>query len=87
MPKRKKPNLSKALRKVDLAPDKMFGSVDVDLESLPILNKPSKEKITGNFDADLLKEIRIFARKNNVSYTNLMNDVLRKVFIDNDKAG
>lgn len=82
MRKNKKPNLSKSLKKVDDSDDRFFGKIDVDIKNLPCFNKPAKEKITANFDTDLLKKIRDLAKKNNISYTNLMNDVLRKVFID-----
>lgn len=61
-------------------PKEMFGDGEVDLSSLPCLNKATKEKITANFDADLLAKIRAFAAKNGVSYTSVMNDALRKVF-------
>lgn len=87
MVKRKKPNLKKALKKIDSTPDKFFGKIDIDIESLPCLSKPVKEKITANFDADLLDEIRKFAEENQVSYTGVMNDVLREVFIKKKKAG
>lgn len=78
--KSKKPNLSKALKRVDKSPDHKFGNIDVDISSLPCLTKISKEKITANFDTDLLSVIRGIAQKHNISYTNLMNDALRKVF-------
>ena len=87
MAKRKKPNLKNALKKVDDMPSNQFGNIDIDVTTLPCLTKPKKEKITANFDADLLAEVRAFAEENNVSYTNVMNDVLRKVFVDKKKAG
>ena len=87
MAKRKKPNLKTALKKVDNSPTSLFGSVDIDISSLPCVTKPEKEKITANFDADLLETIKIAAKEHKVSYTSLMNDVLRKVFIGDKKAG
>lgn len=87
MAKRKKPNLSNALKKVNNSPDSLFGTIDIDISSLPCVNKPEKEKITANFDADLLEEIKAAAKAHRVSYTSLMNDVLRKVFIRDKKAG
>lgn len=87
MAMKKKPNLKKALNKIDKSNNANFGAIDVDLESLPCLKKVHKEKITANFDADLLEAVRSFAKERNVSYTSVMNDVLRKVFIDEDKAG
>lgn len=76
----KRPSLKKALRRLDEMPKDMFGDFDVDLASLPCLVKSPKEKITANFDADLLERVRAFAKKNDVSYTNVMNDILRKAF-------
>ena len=64
----------------------MYGNVKVDLSTLPCLMKLEREKITANFDADLLEIIRKFAKKHHVSYTTLMNDVLRKVFVEDKKA-
>lgn len=87
MAKRKRPNLKKALKNLDNLPDNQFGAIDIDLSTLPCLNKPEKEKITANFDSDLLERIRKTARKHNISYTSLMNDVLREVFIKNRKVG
>ena len=84
MAKRKKPNLKKALKKVDEATGDLFGEVEIDLSTLPCLRRPKKEKITANFDADLLLAIRSFASSKQVSYTTLMNDILRKVFINKD---
>ena len=75
-----RPPLKKVLRRFNQMPKEMFGDGEVDLSSLPCLNKAPKEKITANFDADLLAKIRAFAAKNGVSYTNVMNDALRKVF-------
>ncbi|MBL6988619.1 MAG: hypothetical protein ISR65_02530 [Bacteriovoracaceae bacterium] len=86
MAKRNKPNLKNALNKVDNMSDSYFGKIDIDIKSLPCFSKPTKEKITANFDADLLETIRSIAKKNNVSYTSLINDVLRKVFISDKKA-
>lgn len=87
MAKIKKPNLKKALKKIDHSPNKLFGKIDVDLSTLPCMAKMPKEKITANFDADLLETIRHLASKHHISYTTLMNDVLRKVFIEKKKAG
>ena len=87
MAKMKKPNLKQALRKLDSMPDKFFGKIDVDLSTLPCLKKVSKEKITANFDSDVLEVIRNVAEKNHISYSTLMNDVLRKVFLDDKKVG
>ena len=63
MAKRKKPNLKSALKKVDKTPDSFFGVIDIDINSLPCITKPEKEKITANFDADLLAEIKAAAKK------------------------
>jgi hypothetical protein len=79
MAKMKKPSLKQALKKVDRLPNKIFGKIDVDLSTLPCLKKVSREKITANFDSDVLEAIRELAEKHHVSYTSLMNDVLRKV--------
>ena len=84
--KEKKPSLKKALKKVDDLPEKYFGNIEVDIKSLPCMTKPTKEKITANFDADLLEEIKWIAKENDISYTALMNDVLREVFLGNKKA-
>ena len=86
MAKIKKPNLKQALKRVDKSSDKMFGKVDIDLASLPCLKKVAREKITANFDSDVLEAIRNLADKHQVSYTSLMNDVLRKVFIEDKKV-
>lgn len=85
--KMKKPNLKAALKKVDNLSDKFFGKIDVDFSTLPCLQKTTKEKITANFDSDLLAAIRDQAEKHHVSYTTLMNDVLRKVFVEEKKVG
>lgn len=87
MAKTKKPNLKKALKKIDGSPDKGFGRINVDLSTLPCLLKVPREKITANFDADVLEAIRELATKHHVSYTSLMNDVLRRVFIEEKKVG
>jgi len=87
MAKRKKPNLKSAIKKIDDTPENFFGTIDIDISSLPCVNRPEKEKITANFDADLLEEIKAAAKAHKVSYTSLMNDVLRKVFIRDKKAG
>lgn len=81
MVNKKKPNLRKALNRVNEMPDNFFGNVNVDLSELPCLKKINKEKITANFDSDLLEVIRKTAQEHDVSYSTLMNDVLRKVFM------
>ncbi len=86
MGKMKEPNLKRSLKKVDSLPDKLFGKIDVDLSTLPCLKKISREKITANFDSDVLEAIRDLAGKHHVSYTSLMNDVLRKVFVEEKKV-
>lgn len=87
MVKAKKPNLKKALKKANDLPDRFFGKIDVDLSTLPCLQKVQKEKITANFDSDVLKAVREVAEKNHISYSTLMNDVLRKVFLEDKKVG
>ena len=87
MAKMKKPSLKKTLKRVSDLPDKYFGRVNVDLSTLPCLKKVEREKITANFDSDVLNAIRNVALEHQVSYTTLMNDVLRKVFVDEKKAG
>ncbi len=81
----KKPSLKKALAAVDNLPDKIFGKVSVDLSTLPCLAKVAKEKITANFDADVIEAVKAVADKYHVSYSSLMNDVLRKVFLEAKK--
>jgi len=81
MAKRKKPSLKKALKAVDDAPKASFGKIDIDINTLPCLTKPKKEKITANFDKDLIERIRKIAEENEVSYAALMNDALRRVFL------
>lgn len=76
----KRPSLKRALRRVDQSPKDMFGNIEIDLEALPCLVKAPKEKITANFDADLLERIRRFAKERDASYTTVMNEALRKVF-------
>lgn len=76
----KRPSLKKALKRVNRMPKEMYGNVEVDFSSLPCFMKVPKEKITANFDADLLAHVREFAKEHKVSYTSLMNDVLRKAF-------
>ena len=82
MVKKSKPNLKKALKKVKQAPDELFGSVEVNINELPCLKKPKKEKITANFDSDLLNQVKTLAKKYGVPYQTLMNDALRKVFLN-----
>lgn len=76
----KRPSLKKAIRRLNQMPDDAFGHLYIDLETLPCLVKAPKEKITANFDADLLERIRKFAKERDASYTTVMNDALRKVF-------
>ncbi len=85
--KQKRPNLKNALKRVDQASDRLFGKVSVDLSTLPCLSKVSKEKITANFDSDVLEAVRTVASENHISYSTLINDVLRKVFLDDKKVG
>lgn len=87
MAKKNKPNLKEALKKIDKMPKELFGTIEIDISTLPSLKKPRKEKITANFDADVLQAIREIAEEHNVSYTSLMNDVLRKVFLKDKEAG
>ena len=75
------------LKKANDLPDRFFGKIDVDLSTLPCLQKVQKEKITANFDSDVLKAVREVAEKNHISYSTLMNDVLRKVFLEDKKVG
>ena len=86
MAKKRKPSLKKALSKVDNLSDNFFGKVQVELSTLPCLTKAEKEKITANLDADVLAAIREMAKEHDIAYTTLMNDVLRKVFIDEKKV-
>ena len=60
---RKKPNLKAALKNIDGLPDALFGSVDIDLKSLPCLNNTKKEKITARLDSDILQEIKQISKK------------------------
>lgn len=85
MAKKKKPSLSKVLKDFDSLPDDVFGNVNVDLSSLPCFQKIPREKITANIDSDILVAMKSIAKKNKISYTALMNDVLRKVFIEKDQ--
>jgi uncharacterized protein (DUF4415 family) len=75
----KRPSLKKALQRVDQIPAEMLGEIDLDLSTLPCLNKPPKEKITLNLDADVLAFVRKIAEKKNVSYASVMNDMLRRM--------
>lgn len=83
----KKPSLKRALAKVDGMPDKLFGKIDIDFSDLPCLKKVTKEKITANLDSDVLEAMKALAEKYDVSYSSLMNDVLRKIFVDEKKVG
>lgn len=87
MVKRRKPSLRKALKKIDEAPDTMFGNMEIDISDLPCLRKVSREKITTNIDSDVLAVMKTLAREHGVSYSALMNDVLRKIFIEDKRAG
>ena len=86
MAKKRKHNLKKALSVVDNLPNNLFGKVNIDLSTLPCLFKVEKEKITANLDSDVLAAIRDVANKHDIAYTTLMNDVLRKVFVDEKKV-
>lgn len=86
MKTRKKPNINRALKKIDLTSDEFFGSIDIDISTLPCMVKTKKEKITANFDSDVLKTIRNIADQKNIPYTELINDVLKSVFLKNKKA-
>lgn len=87
MAKTKKPSWDKVVKQLDSYPDEMFGKVDIDLSTLPCLRKVDREKITTNIDSDVLKVMKSIAKKHGTSYSALMNDVLRRVFIDDKKAG
>ena len=76
----RRPSLIRAQKRVDAMPDSFFGDGEFDMSSLPCLTRSKKEKITANFDAELLERVRDFARRHKVSYTNVMNDILRKAF-------
>ena len=84
--KMKKPSLKKALANIDSLPNKLFGKVSVDLSTLPCLAKVAKEKITANFDSDVIEAVKAVADKYDVSYSSLINDVLRKVFLEDKKV-
>jgi len=85
MDKRKKPNLNKALKKVDNRSNSLFGAIEIDINTLPCMSKPKKEKITANFDKDLLQTIRSIAHEKKIPYTEIINDVLKSVFLKNKK--
>lgn len=87
MAKTKKPSWEKVVKQLESYPDKMFGKVDIDISTLPCLRKVSREKITTNIDSDVLTAMKSIAKKHGVSYSALMNDVLRKVFIEDKEAG
>lgn len=82
MAKKRKPSLTKVIKEFDSLSDDIFGEFNVDLGSLPCLQKIPKEKITVNVDSDVLMAMKDIAKKNKISFSALMNDVLRKVFID-----
>ena len=77
-----KPNLAKALREVDKLPDNFFGNVSVNISDLPCLNKPKREKITINLDGDVIKRVKDIAKDNDTKYQTLINEALRKVFLE-----
>ncbi len=81
MATRKKTNLNRAIQKVQKASDSMFGDVDIDITELPCLNRSTKEKITVNIDTDILEVMKQIATKHHTSFTSLMNDALRMVFL------
>jgi uncharacterized protein (DUF4415 family) len=81
MAKRKKPNLTKALKAVDNLPDKLFGKIEINLRDLPCLSRPKKEKITANLDADVIAAAKKIGKKEKISYQQLMNDILRTVLL------
>ena len=81
MAKRKKPNLTKALKAVDNLPDKLFGKIEINLRDLPCLSRPKKEKITANLDADVIAAAKKNGKKEKISYQQLMNDILRTVLL------
>ena len=82
MAKRKKPSLSRAIKNVDELPDKLCGKLEIDINELPCLTRPKKEKITTNLDADVIAEAKKIGKKEKVSYQQLINDILRKVLIN-----
>ena len=82
----KKPNLKRVLKNIDSMPERLFGRIDINFNTLPCVAKPAKEKITANLDSDLLRAIRRTAKAYGTSYTTLMNDVLREVFINKKQA-
>lgn len=53
---------------------------EVDLTRLSCLKKPTKERVTVRLDAGVVTFIRKFAKKNKVSCSELINQVLRKAF-------
>jgi len=81
MKRKNKPDLVIALKRVDKASSHLFGNIEIDVATLPCMNKPEKEKITGNFDKSLLRLVRKVAKDHRVPYTELMNDVLTQVFL------
>ena len=81
----KKPSLRKALRELDNKPDEDFGNIDIDVTTLPSLNRQKKKKITVDLDEDLLDEYKKTAKKLGIPYSSLINDVLRKVTLKNVK--
>ena len=74
MVRRKKATRKKGVRSV-------LGKIDVNVNKLRCLEKYSKVKVTTSVDSDLLKEIKKFSEKNDVTYTSVINDVLREVFM------
>lgn len=84
MKKIKKPDLDKALRKIDEAPSSGFGSVNIDVD-IPSL-KIKKDRITMNLDHDLLAHIKGIAESNEVKYQSLINQTLRTIFLESEKG-
>jgi len=81
MAKRKKPSLSKALKKVEVMDENFFGDVEIDIDSLPCIAR-KKEKITANFDSEMIKIVKAIADRKKVPYTSIMNDLLVKIVVE-----
>lgn len=82
MAKRKKPSLAKALKRVEKMDDSLFGDVEIDIDTLPCIAR-KKEKITANFDSEMIKIVKGIADKKKVPYTAIMNDLLVKIVVEN----
>ena len=52
----------------------------VDLTNLSCLKKSPKVRVTVRLDTDVMTFIRKFAKKHKVTYSELLNEVLRKAF-------